>query len=73
MKVSGSCQGTSGIEIFIDEQAKNSGFVVSIGGSELEVSEANAKIPQQSIEESGAISLEPDSNKVVNALIENGN
>ena len=72
VKVSGSCQGTSGIEIFIDEQAKNSGFVVSIGGSELEVSEANAKIPQQSIEESGAISLEPDSNKVVNALIENG-
>ena len=36
------------------------------------MSEANAKIPQQSIEESGTISLEPDSNKVVNALIENG-
>ena len=72
VKVSGNCQGTSGIEIFIDEQAKNSGFVVSIGGSELEVSEANAKIPQQSIEESGTISLEPDSNKIVNALIESG-
>ena len=72
VKVSGNCQGTSGIEIFIDEQAKNSGFVVSIGGSGLKVSEANAKIPQQSIEESGTISLEPDSNKVVNALIENG-
>ena len=45
MKVSGNCQGTSGVPIFIDEQAKNSGFIVSIGGSGLEVSEANAKIP----------------------------
>lgn len=72
VQVSGNCQGTSGIEIFIDEQAKNSGFAVSIGGSGLEVSEANAKIPQQSIEENGIISLEPDSNKVVNALIESG-
>ena len=72
MKVSGNCQGTSGIEIFIDEQAKNSGFVVSIGGSGLEVTKANAKIPQQSIEENGIISLEPDSNKVVTALIESG-
>ena len=72
VQVSGNCQGTSGIEIFIDEQAKNSGFAVSIGGSGLEVSEANAKIPQQSIEENGTISLEPDSNKVVNALIESG-
>ena len=72
MKVSGNCQGTSGVPIFIDEQAKNSGFVVSIGGSGLEVSEANAKIPQQSIEENGTISLAPDSNKVVNALIESG-
>ena len=72
VKVSGNCQGTSGIEIFIDEQAKNSGFVVSIGGSGLEVTKANAKIPQQSIEENGIISLEPDSNKVVTALIESG-
>ena len=72
VKVSGNCQGTSGVPIFIDEQAKNSGFVVSIGGSELEVSEANAKIPQQSIEENGTIPLAPDSNKVVNALIESG-
>ena len=72
VKVSGNCQGTSGVPIFIDEQAKNSGFVVSIGGSGLEVSEANAKIPQQSIEENGTISLAPDSNKVVNALIESG-
>ena len=72
VKVSGNCQGTSGIEIFIDEQAKNSGFDVSIGGSDLEVTSANAKIPQQLIEENGLISLDPDSNKVVNALIESG-
>ena len=72
MKVSGNCQGTSGIEIFIDEQAKNSGFDVSIGGSDLEVTSANAKIPQQLIEENGVITLDPDSNKVVNALIESG-
>ena len=72
VKVSGNCQGTSGIEIFIDEQAKNSGFDVSIGGSDLEVTSANAKIPQQLIEEDGVITLDPDSNKVVNALIESG-
>ena len=72
VKVSGNCQGTSGIEIFIDEQAKNSGFDVSIGGSDLEVTSANAKIPQQLIEENGVITLDPDSNKVVNALIESG-
>jgi len=72
VKVSGNCQGTSGIEIFIDEGAKNSGFDIAIGGSDLEVTAANAKIPQQLIEESGVITLEPDSNKVVNALIESG-
>ena len=72
VKVSGTCQGTSGIEIFIDEEAKDSGFDVLIGGSNLEVTSANAKIPQQLIEEIGSINLEPDSNKVVNALIQSG-
>ena len=72
VKVSGNCQGTSGIEILIDDDAKNSGFVISIGGLDMEVISTNAKIPQQSIEESGTIELEPDSNKVVSALIENG-
>lgn len=72
VRVSGNCQGTSGIEIYIDDDAKNSSFFVSIGGSGLEVSATNAKIPQQSIEENGVIELEPDSNKVVNALIQSG-
>ena len=72
VKVSGNCQGTLGIEILVNEEAKNSGFDVVISGSELKVTGANAKIPQQLIEANGNILLAPDSNKVVEALIENG-
>lgn len=72
VKVSGSCQGTSGIAVNIDEDAKNSSFIVSISAENLEVVSAIAKIPEQLIEESGVISLEPDSNKVTRAVIQNG-
>jgi len=73
VEVSGQCQGTSGIQIMINDEAKNSSFYVAIGGSEMEVIAATAKIPQQSIEESGNITLEPDSNKVIRATIQSGN
>ena len=73
VQVSGDCQGTSGVEITIDEEAKNSSFQVTIGGSGMEVTAATARIPQQSIEEEGSITLEPDSNKVVRATIQSGN
>ena len=72
MRVTGNCQGTSGIAINIDEDAKNSSFVVGISANDLEVISAEAKIPEQMIEENGVISLEPDSNKVTRAVIQNG-
>ena len=73
VQVSGNCLGTSGIPILIDESAKNSSFTVTIGGSDLEVTSATAKIPEQLIQESGVMNLEPDSNKVVRATINSGN
>ena len=73
VQVSGNCLGTSGIPILIDESAKNSSFTVIIGGSDMEVTSATAKIPEQLIEEAGAMNLEPDSNKVVRATINSGN
>ena len=72
VRVTGNCQGTSGIAINIDEDAKNSSFVVGISANNLEVISAEAKIPEQMIEENGLISLEPDSNKVTRAVIQNG-
>ena len=73
VQVSGECQGTSGIQIPINEDSKNSSFLVKISGSDLKVSSATAKIPQQSINEFGLIQLDPDSNKVVRATIQHGN
>ena len=73
VQVSGNCLGTSGIPILIDESAKNSSFTVNIGGSDMEVTSATAKIPEQLIEEAGVMNLEPDSNKVVRATINSGN
>ena len=73
VQVSGNCLGTSGIPILIDESAKNSSFTVDIGGSNMEVTSATAKVPEQLIEESGVMNLEPDSNKVVRATINSGN
>ena len=73
VQVSGNCLGTSGIPILIDESAKNSSFTVNIGGSDMEVISATAKIPEQLIEEAGVMNLEPDSNKVVRATINAGN
>ena len=72
VKVTGNCQGTTGIAINIDEDAKSSSFVVGISANDLEVISAEAKIPEQVIEENGMISLEPDSNKVTRAVIQNG-
>ena len=58
VQVSGNCLGTSGIPILIDESAKNSSFTVDIGGSNMEVTSATAKVPEQLIEESGVMNLE---------------
>ena len=71
VEVTGSSPGED--NVLIDNAAKNSSFSVEISGSGLEVISANAKIPTQSISESGTISLSADSNKVILATISSGN
>ena len=70
VEVTGSSPG--GNDILIDDDARSSSFSVLIAGSDLEVTSATAKIPQQTIAETGTIELEPDSNKVVQATILGG-
>ncbi|MFL2994164.1 MAG: hypothetical protein ACJZ1Y_00930 [Candidatus Neomarinimicrobiota bacterium] len=70
VEVTGNSPGED--NVLIDNAAKNSSFSVEISGSGLEVISANAKIPSQSISESGTISLSADSNKVILATISGG-
>ena len=71
VEVTGSSPGQD--NILINDDAKSSSFSVQISGSDLEVSSATAKIPAQTISESGSIDLAADSNKVVLATISGGN
>ena len=70
VEVSGSSPGEN--NVLINDEAKNSSFSVEISGTDLEVTSATAKIPAQTISESGAISLAADSNKVIFATIASG-
>ena len=70
VEVTGNSPGED--NVLIDNAAKNSSFSVEISGSGLEVISANAKIPTQTIYESGTISLSADSNKVILATISGG-
>ena len=71
VEVTGSSPGQD--NILINDDAKSSSFSVQISGSDLEVTSATAKIPAQTISESGSIDLVADSNKVVLATISGGN
>ena len=71
VEVTGSSPGEN--SVLINNAAKNSSFSVQISGSSLEVTSATAKIPTQTISESGSIDLLADSNKVVLATISGGN
>ena len=71
VEVTGSSPGQD--NILINDDAKSSSFSVQISGSDLEVTSATAKIPAQTISESGSIYLAADSNKVVLATISGGN
>ena len=71
VEVTGSSPGQD--NILINDDAKSSSFSVQISGSDLEVTSATAKIPAQTISESGSIDLAADSNKVVLATISGGN
>ena len=70
VEVTGSSPGDN--SVLINDEAKNSSFSVEISGSSLEVTSATAKIPAQTISESGSIDLAADSNKVVLATISGG-
>ena len=70
VEVTGSSPGDD--NVLINDEAKNSSFSVEISGTDLEVTSATAKIPAQTISESGSISLAADSNKVIFATIANG-
>ena len=71
VEVTGSSPGEN--SVLINDAAKNSSFSVEISGSSLEVTSATAKIPTQTISESGSIDLAADSNKVVLATISGAN
>ena len=71
VEVTGSSPGAN--NILINDAAKNSAFSVQISGNNLSVTSANAKIPTQTISESGSIELAADSNKVVLAILLEGN
>ena len=71
VEVTGSSPGQD--NILINDDAKSSSFSVQISGTDLEVTSATAKIPAQTISESGSIDLAADSNKVVLATISGGN
>ena len=71
VEVTGSSPGQD--NILINDDAKSSSFSVQISGTDLEVTSATAKIPAQTISESGSIDLVADSNKVVLATISGGN
>lgn len=72
VRVSGDCVGTAGVEVLINDESKNSNFIISMSATNIKANSATAKIPEQSINEDGFIELQPDSNKVVSALIKSG-
>ena len=71
IKVTGNSPGQD--DVTIDDDARNSSFKVLISGSDLKVTSATAKIPEQIIQEEGSITLEPGPNKVIQATIKTGN
>ncbi|MCF7807172.1 MAG: hypothetical protein K9M49_06805 [Candidatus Marinimicrobia bacterium] len=73
IQISGQTIGSDGQAIQIDNTARNSSFVIDISGSNLQVSEANAQVPSQTVDESGTITMAASSNKVEEALISEGN
>ena len=69
VEVTGSTIGSDGNAILIDAAAKLSAFDILIAGSNLQVSSATAKVPAQTIEESGAITMADSDNKIETARI----
>jgi hypothetical protein len=72
VEVTGSSIGSNGDSIIVDAAAKTSSFDIVIAGRNLQVSEATAKVPSQTIDELGSITLAASENKVQEALISEG-
>ncbi len=72
VEISGHSIGSNGSPVTINDAARTSSFVVEIAGTNLEVVSAEAKIPSQTINESGAITLAASENKVQRAEIASG-
>ncbi|NQT64057.1 MAG: hypothetical protein HQ556_13935 [Candidatus Marinimicrobia bacterium] len=69
--VTGSTAGSGG-PIMVTPTVKTSSFNIDIAGSGLVVSSATAKVPSQSITETGDIALADSENKIQNARIKIG-
>ena len=70
--VTGESDGSNGAQIPINDDARNSSFFISISGSDLVVSSATAKVPSQTIDETGNIALADSENKIQDARIKTG-
>jgi len=72
VEVTGSTIGTDGNVILIDNDAITSSFNIDISGANLVVTSATAKVPSQTIDESGNIALADSENKIQEAMIKAG-
>ncbi len=72
IKVTGSSAGTEGNDITVDQSVKESAFYTRIAASGLQVTSAVAKVPEQVIQDTGAIEMAEDSTKVEDAQIRTG-
>jgi len=72
IKVSGHTVGTKNQPITITNDDLNSNFYVVVSASDLEVSRATARIPEQIVDDAGVIKLPEQENKVRQAKVEKG-
>ncbi|NQV29591.1 MAG: hypothetical protein HQ508_01770 [Candidatus Marinimicrobia bacterium] len=70
--VTGSTIGSDGSSIPIDNAARISSFNIDISGTSLMVTSATAKVPSQSINESGSITMAESENIIQSARIKVG-
>ena len=72
VEVTGSTMGTDGTAILVDAAATTSSFNIAISANDLVVSGATAKVPTQSIDETGSILMAESENIIQSARIKHG-
>ncbi|MCF7823803.1 MAG: hypothetical protein K9N35_06475 [Candidatus Marinimicrobia bacterium] len=72
IRISGATVGSNGQLVTINESARASSFSIDVEGFDLVVSQANAKVPSQTISENGSILLADSENKIEQAQIQMG-